>query len=191
MQRIIARNKKYFMFILVIVLLGFLVGIFYYHFLNNDMQNKIINTVNSISYLSNNNILKDLIVMSSLLILSFLIIGLPLSIFYIFYESLSIGFMINTFFISFKVKGLIYILLYILINKLIPFILIIIFIRKIINISRLVIGYFIYKKDAVIKEKLIINFQNSLYIIVFVFIINIILYFISPIIFKGMSFLLK
>ena len=62
--------------------------------------------------------------------------------------SLVLPFLINIFLASFGIKGLIYSVVYILINKLLTFILMIIFIQKTINISRYVIGVFVYKKDS-------------------------------------------
>ena len=52
--------------------------------------------------------------------------------------------------------------------------------KKIINISRYIIGLVIYKNDSTVKNKLFLNFKNSLYIILFVLIINIVLYMTSP-----------
>lgn len=185
------KNKKYLKFVLIIVLIGFVFGFVYYHFLESDTKISIANALAEYKTFNYNFIVKELIIMSLLLVLSFFVIGLPLSIFYLFYESLTIGFLINIFFVSFKLSGFIYILLYIILNKFITFILMIIFIQKTINIARFIVGIFIYKKDEAIKDKIIFNFRNSLYIIVFVLIFNIILYFLSPLIFKNLSFLLK
>ncbi len=67
----------------------------------------------------------------------------------------------------------------------------IIFIRKIINVGRLVIGLIIYKKEKSIKDKLIFNLKNSIYIIIFILTIDILNYFINPIIFSKLEFLLN
>jgi len=191
MWEILRQNKKYIRFILSIVLVGILLGFIYYHFLNAETKINISNTLIEYDNFRYNFIIKDLIIMSLILVLSFFVIGVPLSIFFLIYESLSIGFLINIFFVTFGLKGFIYILIYIFFNKLITFILMIIFIQKAINIGRYIIGMFIYKKDEVFKDKIMLNFKNSLYIIVFVLIINIFLYFISPFIFENIALLLK
>ena len=191
MQQILKKNKKYLMFIFIVVLIGIVCGFIYYHFLNTEIQIQIADTLKNYNNFRYNFIVKYLVIMSLLLVLSFFIIGVPLSILFLFYESLSIGFLINIFLASFGISGLIYSSLFILINKLISFILIICFIQKTINIGRFIIGMFIYKKDEVIFDKLIFNFKNSLYIILFVLLTNIILYFLSPFIFEYFSFLLK
>lgn len=191
MQNIIIRNKKYLKFIFIIASIGLLSGIIYYQFLSTEVQNNVINTIKELEIYNSNYIIKDLIIMSVLLVSSFFVIGLPLSIFFIFYESLSIGFLINLFFASFKIKGLIYILIYLLTNRFINIILLILFVQKIINISKLIISLLINKDNKNEYIKIITNFKNSLYIILFVLIINIIMYFISPLLFNKLTFLIK
>ena len=190
MQRILSKNRNYLLLVCSLMGLGIILGIIYYHFLNPDIQNSLINTITNFQNFQYNGILKYLTIMSLLLISSFFIIGLPLSLFYLFYESLSLGFILNIFYLTFKIKGLLYALIYLLINKLLVLLLLIIFVKKCLHISRLIIGHFIYRKDNVIKEKIIYNFKSSLYIILYVLIINIVLYIISPYIFKTLAFLL-
>ena len=191
MQKFLAKNKKYLLFVLVVLVIGFLTGIIFFLMQNSDVKSEIINSLSQSSNYHYNAIMKDLIVCSILLVLSFFVIGLPLSIFYLFYEGLSLGFMLITFLMTYSFKGLIYMLIYILLNKLIPLILMIFFVQKLINIGRLVIGFIIYRKDNYIKDKIILNFKNSLYILIFILIFNIISYFGSPVILKNLSFLLK
>ena len=174
----------------IIIGLGVIIGFFYYQFLSSDTKLSIINTIKDANVLQNNGIIKDLIIMSLLLVMSFLIIGMPFSIFYLFYEGISNGFIISIFLDAFNLPGLIFILLYILVNNILILFLMVIFVRKLINISRYMIGLIIYRKDNILKEKIIWNFQNSLYILVFVLIINIILYFISPLIFNNLKAIL-
>lgn len=191
MQKFLAKNKKYLLFVLVVLVIGFLTGIIFFLMQNSDVKSEIINSLSQSSNYHYNAIMKDLIVCSILLVLSFFVIGLPLSIFYLFYEGLSLGFMLITFLMTYSFKGLIYMLIYILLNKLIPLILMIFFVQKLINIGRLVIGFIIYRKDNYIKDKIILNFKNSLYILIFILIFNIISYFGSPVILKNLTFLLK
>ncbi len=191
MQKLISNHKKYLLFVTIIIAIGLLGGILYYQFLDSEVKNNIVNTLNNLTSFTNNNTLKYLIIMSLLLVSSFFIIGIPLSIFYLFYESLSLGFLLNVLYASYHLKGIIYFLLDFLINKLLILILIIFFIKKIINISRYIIGYLIYRHDNTIKDKIIINFKKCLYTILIIFIINLILSFISPTIFSKLSFLIK
>ncbi len=185
------KNKKYLIFALVIVLIGLIVGIIYYNMQSSNIKENIIYTLSSYGSFKYNAILKDLIITSLLLVSSFLIIGLPLSLFYLFYEGLSIGFLISIFLSAFKIKGLIYIVIYLLFNKILTLIIMIFFIKKIIDIARLSIGYIIYKKDSIIKEKIMSSFISSLSYIIILLIINICLYFISIPLFNKLTFLLN
>ena len=181
------KNKKYLIFALVIVLIGLIVGIIYYNIQSSNIKENIIYTLSSYGSFKYNAILKDLIITSLLLVSSFLIIGLPLSLFYFFYEGLSIGFLISIFLSAFKIKGLIYIVIYLLFNKILTLIIMIFFIKKIIDIARLSIGYIIYKKDSVIMS----SFISSLSYIIILLIINVCLYFISIPLFSKLTFLLN
>ena len=191
MQKLLKSNKKYFLCVLVIIGVGILAGFIYYNLLINDVKLNIIDTLKNYPKFTYNAILKDLIFMSIIIVLSFIIIGMPLGIFYLFYESLAMGFIMQIFLVTFKFKGFLFALLYLIINKLIPLILIIFFLRKIINISRYVIGLLIYKNDVNIKNKIFLNFKNSLYILTITLVINIILYFVSPVFTGWLTFLLK
>lgn len=190
MLKLLSRNKKYLLFTLVIMLIGFVSGVIYYILLNEEIKLNIANTLlnNSLKY---NSTIKDLIIMSSLFVTSFFIIGIPLNIFYLFYEFLSYGFLITIFTHNYGISGLIYGLLITLLNKLLVIFIIIFFLKKLINISRLIIGRLIYKNDSSIKNKLLVNVYNALYIIVIVFVLNLILNFINPKIFSHLTFLLK
>ena len=88
------KNKLFILFILAIVLLGIGFGLLYYFIIDNNVKTDIINTLNNLEIIRFNNIFKNLIIMSLLLITSFFIIGIPLSFFYIFYESFTFGFII-------------------------------------------------------------------------------------------------
>jgi len=185
------QNKKYLIFVGIIILIGLICGIGYYIFLNGDMKSNITDTINSYNNYRYNAIIKDLIIMSLLFVTSIFLVGIPFSLFYLFYEGLSLGLIITIFVVNFKLSGLFYILLYILINKLLVLLLMAFFVKKIINIGRYIIGIFIYKNDNLIKNKLVFSIKNCMYLIVAVFVINILLYFITPSIFSYLSFLLK
>ena len=191
MQKFIKSHKNYLLFVVIVMGIGILAGILYYQFLDQNVKNNIVNTLANYQTFKNNNIVKDIIITSILLVSSFFIIGLPISLFYLFYESVSFGFILNIFFVSYKIKGIIYFLIYFIINKLLILLLIILLIKKIINISRYIIGYIIYKKDSTIKNKIMENFKKSLYIIIIILVVDIILYFISPFILNRFTFLIK
>lgn len=175
----------------IIILIGLISGIIYYILLNSDIKSSISDTLVGYNKFRYNAIIKDLIIMSFLLVTSIFLIGIPFSLFYLFYEGMSLGLILSMFFVNFKLSGLFYVIFYIVINKLLVLLLMSFFIKKMINVGRLVVGIFIYRKDNLVKNKLLLNLKNSLYLIVIVFVINTLLYFITPSIFTYLSFLLK
>ena len=175
MQKLVINHKKYLLFIFVISVVSLLVGYFCYNLLDENIQITIINSIKE-GTINTNFIFKDLLIMSTILILSFIIVGIPLCIAYYSYNLFSIGFFIKVFLIAYKSKGVIYILIYLILNRLITLLLIIIFMYKIINIGRYYINYYVYKNSNV-KDTIIIIFKKCIYIIIFVLIVNIILYF--------------
>ncbi len=180
-----SKKSRLFMLIMaIIVLLGFFLGILYYLILDNNIKQSIIDTFLNLNNLRINDILKDLLIMSLLLTLSFFIIGIPIGLFYLIYDGFTLGFIFLTFLNIYKIKGIFYILIYFLFCKIPIIILMFLFLRKIINIGRLIIGMIIYKKEITIKEKIINNFINALYIILFVLIINILKYLLTPLFFS-------
>lgn len=191
MYKLLIKNKKYLMFVSIIILVGVCSGIIYYNLLNSEIKESINYTMLNYNNFRYNNIFKDLIIMSLLLVTSLFIIGIPIALFYIFYEGLALGLILNIFSETFNISGLVYGIIYLLINKLLVLILMIFFIKKLIFISRFVVGTIIYKRDTSIKNKLMKNLKNSIYLIVVVFFINIVLYFVSPFIFSNLIFLLK
>ena len=101
MQRL-KKNKLFILFFLIIMIIGFTSGLIYYFLLSSSLKTDVINTLNSLTTIRYNAILKDLIIMSLLLVSSLLIIGIPLSIFYLLYESFSWGFITLAFLNTFK-----------------------------------------------------------------------------------------
>ncbi len=190
MLNIIKRNKSYILFISIILITGIILGYIYYNTLDNDIKLNIINTLKNTKEYNFNYIIKDLFIMSLILVLSFFIIGIPLGIFSILYGAFSIGFILNAFIITYNINGVLYILLYLIITKIITLLLKILFLKKIINIGRFIIGKLIYKKEYYLKDRIIINFKKALYIILFTLINNIIVLLISPLIFSKIALLL-
>ena len=116
-------NKKVFLFISIILIIGLTSGILFLVFLNEASKEIIFLNIND--YLQNlnnftfNNIFMDIIILSSLIILSIFIIGIPISVFFIFFNGFSLGFVIASLSAIFGFKGFIYSLIYLILNKLV------------------------------------------------------------------------
>ena len=136
-------NKKVFIFISIILLIGIISGILFLIFLNEASKELIFLNINEyIQNLNNykiNNIFMDTIILSSLLILSIFIIGIPLSIFFIFFNGFSIGFIISSLSSIFGFKGLIYSIIHIIINKFVFLFFLYFFGNKIMNLFNFLI----------------------------------------------------
>lgn len=171
--------KKYFMFILIILVMGIISGIIYYYKLDNEIKDNIILSLNDFNIIHINNIFKHFTLMAIILILSFFIIGVPVSIFYLFYEGISIGFVFTIFSIKYGFSGFIYAIIFNLFTKFIFIFVLTIFIKKIYIISKVLILNIIITKNNNNKNIIITKFKSSLILILIVFISDIIIYFTS------------
>ncbi len=108
-------------FIITLIIIGIIFGIMYFY-MQEDLSKTLIydKLANISSIIKDSNqkmIVVHLITIVILLFLSYSIIGMPLILFYLFYECTSLGFLIASFYASFSIKGVIFALIYILISK--------------------------------------------------------------------------
>ena len=150
MKRIKSSNVAK-IFILTLIIIGILFGIIYFIMQSDLNKNliaeKIIGLENTIKNTHQNMILPHLIIIITLVFLSYSIIGMPLILFYLFYECTSLGFMLAAFYSTFKIKGILFGLLFILLSKLI-FILCLIYISYIaLKITKKLLRVLIFKEN--------------------------------------------
>ncbi len=150
MKRIKEKNTAK-VFIITLLVLGILFGIIYFS-MQSDVNKslitqKMLGLENTIKTSSQNMILPHLIIIIALVFLSYSIIGVPLILFYLFYECTSIGFLLAAFYNSFKFKGILFGLIYTFICKLI-FILCLIYISYIaLKITKKLLRILIFKEN--------------------------------------------
>ena len=172
-------TKKIYLLMMLFIAIGIVSGIVFLNIASEDAKEIILLNINN--YLQNinnyhiNNILLHLIILSSLVISTFFIIGIPLGMFYLFYNGFSIGFIISSFINIFGINGFIYGLIYIVITKVIFIMLFSILIYNLIRVSKLVLDKIINKES--IKDKIYILLIRCILIIGIVLIIDIVLYF--------------
>ena len=122
------KHRMEIRFILIIMLFGLFSGLVFY--LKQDSVMKASLSLNMEIFSHNvfrfSNIIYHLLAILSLIALSFLLIGFPLLIVYIFLESLSVGFLIPLLFSSFKLSGIGIYISYFLLKKLGFFILLLV-----------------------------------------------------------------
>ncbi len=144
------------------------------------------NNINGLTWL---NLTSHFTLLAFLLITSIIIIGIPFYLIFLFIEGINIGFLITIFTLIFHIKGLIYALFFILFTNFFILIPLYLMFFKCLEISRNIIGHFLYKKD---NETIILkNIMASLIIILISLIGDFIFFLISSKILNIISFLLK
>ena len=155
------KYKYIYLFIVVLALIGFISGYFYYNVQSSSTKEDIINKININEELSTttNNTFKRLKETSIYLISSITIIPEVINIFNIYYEPFQVGFIFNIL-NSYNLK---FSLLYTLIYHLIPLLFKLILIRITMTITYSFIKY-IFKKNKKDKNKTIILIKKYLLI---------------------------
>ena len=115
-MKYIRSNYRRIKWLIIFGLLGLIIGAFLFYVTDNSIKENIYNILinNSMSY---DYILFHLGLFSFLGILGFIYIGVPFSLFYYFYECLSIGYLVLAISIYYSFKGIIYSILYIIFFK--------------------------------------------------------------------------
>lgn len=175
-------NKKYFIFLSIILGIGLVLGFIYVAFLSNDskllIETSFQNFLQDLSNIRINLISTHIFILPLLLIASFLVIGIPLGIIYLLYNGFLIGFSLDNFIIVGGFKGFIFGLIYNIITKLVYLFLLIMLITTLIKISINIINYLV-KKNRFYKDKIIVLFKKALMCIILIILNDIILYFIG------------
>ena len=173
-------NKKIYLFLSIILIIGILLGIIFLIYLDEASKELILLNINEwlqgINDSHINNIIPHIVILSSLFILSLFIIGIPFVLFFVFYNGFSIGFMLTSLINIFGIKGLLYGIVYILITKGIYFFFLSIFIISLIKIT-----YYFIKRiffgEKINKDTLSLLLKRVFICIGVILISDIILYF--------------
>jgi len=147
-------KKRYLLlFLAVLICFGSIVGL-YLGIHNIDyLKENVLYYVTNINSQTYNYILIHFFVVTISIITSFIGIGIPFLCTLIFYEGMSIGFLIGLFSITYGLKGILFSLIFLIITKLIYLIILVFLFSKCLNIARKMIGKFIYKTDPSILVK--------------------------------------
>jgi len=109
-------------FIVSLFIIGIIFGFIFYSNESNLIKTNIINEITNLKeYLiltRQNNFLYHIILLSVLTVLSLLVIGLPIILFYFFYEGVSFGYLLAALFHINGIDGLFFGIIFSLINKL-------------------------------------------------------------------------
>ena len=175
-----------------VLIIGILCG-FVFLVMTDESSKEIVylninNYLQDINNIHINNIIYHLIIISTIFILSIFFIGIPIGLFYLFYNGFSIGFIITALSNIFGINGFIYGLIYIAINKLLYVILLILFFISLIRNSKMILDRFIKKNT--IKDKNYIFSKRCIIYILLMLANDILLYFIGIPLLKLFHFLI-
>lgn len=167
------KQKNLWIFLLIILLFGIGVGIYFgsisKEFLTNTLSNYAANRENQAIHFT----IPHFTILSLLFTFSFFLIGIPAAIAYLFYEGMSIGFCTCLFTSNFEFQGLIYIFLFILCTRGVFLLLYFFFFQKILLISKCILSWIIYKKWK--KEEILKLSIKCFIIILILFVYDLIL----------------
>ena len=174
-------NKKLYVFMSIILVIGFIVGIVFVVLLDEATKEILFLNINEVlqnfSYVNTNDLIIHLVILSSLLILSMFLIGGPLVLFFMFYNGFSIGFIISSLTFIFGIKGILFGSIYVIIYKLLFLIMLVVFSVNLFKIIKCVIDRIVNKNNN--KESLVVFIKRSVIFIGIVLILDIILYFVG------------
>ena len=186
-------NKKVFIFLSIILAIGIISGILFLIFLNEASKELIFLNINE--YIQNinnykiNNIFMDIIILSSIIILSIFIIGIPISIFFVFFNGFSIGFIISSLSSIFGFKGLIYSIIHVIINKFIFLFFLYFLLLALYKITLILIKYWVHK-EKINKDELMHLLKKMVLCLLIILIYDLVLYFFGNKIINLFNFLL-
>lgn len=187
--------KKYFKrhaviltFLSVIFLISIIVGIILYLKSSNETKQYINQLFQNFKdeLLNNNinNIYKHLIILLLLFILSFTAIGYLLGVAYLFYEGMSISYSISALCANYALKGFAFGIIYNMFFKFIFIILYIFILLKLFDLVKILLDKVIFKNNINFKGNIKRIVYSVLFIILIIFINDIIIYIFSNFLIK-------
>lgn len=176
-----SNKKKYLFFLSIVLIIGFVCGIFFLNGIEESSCEIVLNNINNwvmtIKDIHVNNILSHLLLLSLFIVISPFCIGMPLFIFYIFYNGFSLSFAISSLSRIFGFKGILYGFIYVFLTKGIYIFLLLFFTIFLLKIGEKSFLRLIHKENRNIKEQIILLFKKCLLLLFLIFINDIFLYF--------------
>jgi len=166
-------NKKGITFLLGITLIGFIFGTIFITIISNsdklmvkDYVNTFIENIknNKINYTENfiNVLTSNFSFIIIIWLLGMSVVGIPINIFYYFINSFILGFSIVSFILTYKIKGCIFSLIYIIPHNIINFMIFTLIVYYSINFS-LTLIFAITKKKSINFKQIINKYLKTLF----------------------------
>ena len=161
-------KKKMFKYFIILLILGFLFGVIFIFFLKEldkftikSGLEEYINLIASkdFSYFNGflNSLKNNLLYISLLWISGIIFVLLPIIVFIIFYKGFMIGFMLSGFILTYKIKGILYFIIFIFPHELINILSIVIFSMYALKFAKKIMGT-MYRNESINLRKVIINY---------------------------------
>jgi len=181
-------------FLLSLFIIGIIIGFYTYYNQSEITHASIAYEIENISQIITgtraNNFIMHIIIFSVGMLLSLIVIGIPFIIFYFFYEAVSIGFLLASFFSNGGVEGLFFGLIFMIINKLFIYIIILYLILFSIQYAKRIING-IRKKDYRISNYITNQIIKNIIIIIAVLIFDVFIFFLGNMIISYFLFLIS
>lgn len=186
-------NKFLIQFLISLLIIGILIGIYIYIRQPSLVKASIINELKSLEDVlkssRQNNFLYHIFLLSIIAFLSTFVIGLPIIVFYMFYEGISMGFLLASFINYKKISGLLFGTTFFIINKLLLFAALIYLLIASINYSKKIIIN-IKNKDYRMSEYLLTHLIKIIFVFIIIMIYDIFIYYLGNKILTYFIFLL-
>ncbi len=174
-----SNNKFIIKFLGSLLILGLLIGIYIYiiqpDIIKTSIINELTNLGKTLNNTSQNNFIYHLVLFSIFTIFSLFIFGIPIMLFYLFYEGISIGFLMASFFHYKKITGLIYGFIFIAINKLIFYLILIYMLVNALKFSKK-IYHTLKNKDNKIYELVFLQLIKNGFALVLIVLFDVLIY---------------
>lgn len=191
MRTSLKKRNKILKFFLTIMLLGVIAGIILYFNLSANLKTNIMELfTKSATNIKLNNIFFHLFIILIFAITTLTIILEPFNIFYLFYESVCLGFVLASFGHINGFKGIIYAVIYFLLNKAFYLLILLYLNINAIIIIKKIINSFVKKDNISIRDFYLNYFLKIIICIVALFLFDIIIYFFGNKILSMFQFLL-
>lgn len=173
------KNNNLVKFVVALFFIGVIIGAIFYFAYRPDLSGNIETFKDLISSTHQNTFLSSLVLISAIFVLSITVIGLPVAIFYIFYEGLSIGYTLASFVFLYHIKGAIFYLFFFFVSKLVYLLLILYFVVQSVKYVSKFLDYFFSKNKEELSKTVVMHFYRFATVFGLALINSILIYFLA------------
>lgn len=147
LKKFLNRKKYLFLFMSVLLLIGFLIGLYLSVKHIDSLKDSLYYFISNRNNLHLNYLYIHFFFLVISFLFSFFVVGLALLCSLIFYEGMTLGFLIGLFSLTLSFKGGVYAFIFFIFTQLFYLIILFFFFIKCFNIARKMIGKILYKTD--------------------------------------------